>query len=193
MERNGGESRASPARQHPSSCFWCERLHPSEHPLSICPSCLEALSAVRFPMGSLGMSGFYPLRDEVIDEVVRRRSSGNFALGYMLEDTFTVFLVGRSDVDVRARLHDWVGVPSRYARHAPACKAAWGATPRQDAAQCTPRLGRVGLGIESGYTHFAYSYARSAEEAFEQECRNYSDFGGRSALDNEAPPAPPPS
>jgi hypothetical protein len=21
------------------SCFWCERLHPGEHPLSVCPAC----------------------------------------------------------------------------------------------------------------------------------------------------------
>ncbi len=176
-----------------SSCFWCDRPHPSKHPLSLCPACIEEHREVRFPMGSLGMSGFFPLCDAAIDEMVRRLSPGNFALGYLLDSTFTVFLVGRSDSDVRSSLHEWVGVPSRYTRHAPASKAAWGATPRQDAAQNTPRLVRVGLGIESGYTHFAYSYARSPEEAFEQECRNYSDFGGRGGLDNDAPPAPPPS
>jgi hypothetical protein len=21
------------------SCFWCERLHPGEHPLAVCPAC----------------------------------------------------------------------------------------------------------------------------------------------------------
>jgi hypothetical protein len=41
---------------------------------------------------------------------------------------------------------------------------------------------------ESSYTRFAYSYAPSAETAFEQECRNYDDFGGSARLDNEAPP-----
>ena len=143
-------------------------------------------------MGSLGMSGCFPLTDAAIDESVRRFSAGNFALGFLLDDTFTVFLVGRSDSDVRGRLHEWVGAPSRYTRHAAACKAAWGAFQPQDGAQSNPRLLRVGLGIESSYTHFAYSYARSADEAFLQECRNYSDFGGRDALDNDAPPAPPP-
>jgi len=23
------------------SCFWCERLHPGEHPLAVCPACAE--------------------------------------------------------------------------------------------------------------------------------------------------------
>jgi hypothetical protein len=142
-------------------------------------------------MGSLEMSGYFPLRDDAIDEIVSRASPGNFALGYLLDDTFTVFLVGRSDSDVGRCLHEWVNVPSRYARHAPATRAAWGATPRVGSAQITPRLVRVGLGIEGSYTHFAYSYARSAEEAFAKECRNYQEFGGRGALDNESAPAPP--
>jgi hypothetical protein len=21
------------------SCFWCERIHPGDHPLSVCPAC----------------------------------------------------------------------------------------------------------------------------------------------------------
>ena len=41
---------------------------------------------------------------------------------------------------------------------------------------------------ESGYTHFAYSYARSAEEAYAREWRNYDAFGGRCGLDNEFEP-----
>jgi len=52
-----------------------------------------------------------------------------------------------------------------------------------------PALGRVGVDADSGYTHFAYSYAPSAEAAFEKECRNYDDFGGSRELDNEAPPS----
>jgi hypothetical protein len=50
-----------------------------------------------------------------------------------------------------------------------------------------PVLGRVGVGVDSSYTRFAYSYAPSAEAAFEKECRNYDDFGG-GGLDNEVPP-----
>jgi hypothetical protein len=44
------------------------------------------------------------------------------------------------------------------------------------------------MNVDSSYTRFAFSYARSAEAAFEEECRNYRDFGGRDGLDNEHPP-----
>jgi hypothetical protein len=104
-------------------------------------------------------------------------------------DAFRVFYVGRSDSDLRRRLHEWVGMPSRYDRYAPAAKAAWamrpgGLMPRGLGA---PGLGRVG-NAESSYTRFAYSYAPSAEAAFDKECRNYDDFGGSCELDNEVPP-----
>jgi len=113
---------------------------------------------------------------------------GNYALGYMEDGTFVVFYVGRSDSDVRHRLHDWVGAPSRYDRYAPASKAAW--TSRYSALMPlgAPALGRVGVDVDSSYTRFAYSYAPSAEAAFEKECRNYDDFGGCDELDNEAHP-----
>ena len=41
---------------------------------------------------------------------------------------------------------------------------------------------------ESSYTHFAYSYARSADEAYAKEWRNYDAFGGSHGLDNETQP-----
>jgi hypothetical protein len=55
-----------------------------------------------------------------------------------------------------------------------------------------PALDRVGIGVDSSYTSFAYSYAPSAEAAFEKECRNYHDFGGSDGLDNEAHPVSAP-
>jgi hypothetical protein len=148
--------------------------------------------AARYPMGSLEMNGSYPLNDEAIDEMMSRTSPGNYALGYMDGTTFMVFYVGRSDSDVRCRLHEWVGAPSRYERYAPCAKAAWGSGPRGYLPRGAPALDRVGIGVESGYTRFAYSYAPSAEAAFEKECRNYHDFGGSDGLDNEAPPGPTP-
>jgi hypothetical protein len=51
-----------------------------------------------------------------------------------------------------------------------------------------PAPGRLGVDVDSSYTHFAYSYAPSAKAAFEKECRNYDDFGGSGGLDNEAHP-----
>jgi hypothetical protein len=53
-------------------------------------------------------------------------------------------------------------------------------------------LGRVGIGVDSSYTRFAYSYARSAEAAFEKECRNYHEFGANGGRDNEAHPVSTP-
>jgi hypothetical protein len=139
-------------------------------------------------MGPLEMSGSFRLDDEVIDEVVRQTSPGNYALGYLDGDTFLVFYVGRSDSDVRRRLHEWVGAPSRYARYESSAKAAWGTRRRGCFPLDAPSQGRVGARGGSSYTRFAYSYASSKEAAFEKECRNYSDFGGSVALDNTARP-----
>jgi hypothetical protein len=136
---------------------------------------------------SLEMSGSYPLSDEAIDEALTRTSPGNYALGYMDCDTFRVFYVGRSDSDVRERLHEWVGMPSRYENYASPAKASWGVHRRGQLPVDAPALGRVG-NAETSYTHFAYSYAHSAEAAFEKERRNFEDFGGTNALDNETEP-----
>lgn len=169
-------------------CFWCERPHPAEHPLSVCPLCVGESRARRFPMGSLQMNGSYPLTDAAIDDVLTRSSPGNYALGYMDGSTFMVFYVGRSDSDVRHRLHDWVGAPSHYDQYAPAARAAWSVARGAVLPLDVPTQGRVGNGVDSSYTHFAYSYASSAEAAFEKECRNYDEFGGSDGLDNTAPP-----
>lgn len=139
-------------------------------------------------MGWLQMNGSYPLDHQAIDEMVIRRSPGNYALGYMDGTHFTVFYVGRSDTDLRCRLHEWVGRPSCYERFAPSARAAWGSRPRGYLPQGAPALARVGIGVDSSYTRFAYSYAPSAMAAFEKECRNYHDFGGSDGLDNELPP-----
>jgi hypothetical protein len=137
------------------------------------------------------MHGSYPLSDDGIDEVLTQTSPGNYALGYMEDGTFVVFYVGRADSDVRQRLHEWVGMPSRYDRYVPAGKAAWTSRQRGLMPLGAPALGHVGV-ADTSYTRFAYSYAPSAEAAFEKQCRNYWDFGGRHALDNEGPPAQTP-
>ena len=173
-----------------ASCFWCGCVHAAQHPLSVCPACVGTYRARRFPLGPLEMSGSFPLDDAIIDEVVSRTSPGNYALGYMDAGTFVVFYVGRSDSDVRHRLHEWVGASSRYERFAPATRAPWGAQRRGAFPLDAPAQGRVGAGVDSSYTRFAYSYAASAAAAFEKECRNYDDFGGSSGLDNTARPIP---
>jgi len=169
------------------SCIWCEKLHRAEKPLEfnpVCSTCEARYSIMR----SLEMKGSYPLSNQAIDEVLTRTSPGNYALGYMDDTTFAVFYVGRSDFDVRQRLHDWVGATSRYDRYAPASKAAWASRRSGLMPVGAPAPGSVGVDADSSYTHFAYSYAPSAEAAFEKECRNYDDFGGSGELDNEARP-----
>ena len=182
----GGQSEIVHEASLQVSCIWCGRLHQVERPLEfhpVCPSCTG-----RFPMGSLEMSGSYPLSDKAIDDAVTRVSAGNYALGYMDGTTFMVFYVGRSDSDVKQRLHDWVDAPSRSRKYAPSAKAAYGYRHRGPLPLGVPALDCVGIGVDSSYTRFAFSYARSAEAAFEKECRNYYDFGGSDGLDNEAHP-----
>jgi hypothetical protein len=169
------------------SCIWCEKLHRAEHPLEFNPVC-SACAARSSIMRLLEMNGSYPLSNEAIDEVLTRTAPGNYALGYMEGDTFNVFYVGRSDSDVRQRLHEWVGMPSRYENYASPAKAPWGAHRQGKLPVDAPVLGRVG-NAESSYTRFAYSYARSAEEAYAKQWRNYDAFGGSHGLDNEAPPS----
>lgn len=175
-----------------ASCFWCETLHRAALPLSVCPRCIERYRLRGFPMGLLGMDGPFPLTDEAIDDALLRTSPGNYALGYMEDGVFVVFYVGRSDVDVRRRLHDWVGTPSRYERYAPSTRAACGTRLRGFPPLDTPALDRVGMGVDSGYTRFAYSYTPTAHAAFAEECRNYHDFGASRGLDNETHPVPMP-
>jgi hypothetical protein len=133
------------------------------------------------------MCGSYPLSNEAIDAALTRKSPGNYALGYMDGDTFNVFYVGRSDSDVRERLHEWVGMPSRYEAYACGAKAPWLLHREARLPVGTPVFGRVGS-VESSYTRFAYSYAPSAADAYAQEWRNYDTFGGSHGLDNDTHP-----
>ena len=165
------------------SCFWCERLHPGELSLSVCPECATRYSTLQ----SLQMSGSYPLDDEAIDDVIKLTSPGNYALGYMDGDRFNVFYVGRSDSNVKQRLHQWVGMPSRSDKYASPAKASWGMQHRTRFPVDAPALARVG-NAASAYTRFAYSYAGSATDAYAKEWRNYDAFGGSHGLDNHREP-----
>ena len=170
-----------------SSCTWCERLHPAPRPLSVCPGCAARYTSLRM----LGMSGSFPLTDSAIDAQLTRTAPGNYALGYLEGHSFVVFYVGRSDADVRGRLHEWVDAPSPCERGAPAAQAPWATRRRGPMPLPAPARARVGVRVDSRYTRFAFSYAASAEAAFAKQCRNYADLGGRSELDNAAGPAPP--
>jgi hypothetical protein len=138
-------------------------------------------------MRSLEMSGSFPLSDLAIQQTLMRTSPGNYALGYMERGAFVVFYVGRSDRDLRQRLHDWVGKPSQYESFGSPAKAPWGKHGRGPLPVGTPASARV-QSAESSYTHFAYSYAPSADAAYAQEWRNFDAFGGARGLDNEVEP-----
>lgn len=170
------------------SCRVCGKLHKPESPLDlhpICPACAD-----RYQVTSLYMGECFPLNEGEIDERVTRVSPGNYALGYLDDGTFVVFYVGRSDSDVNDCLHAWIGVDSKFTRYGPSAKAAYGSRPRRSRPLGTPTLFPVGVVVESGYTHFRFSYAVSAKAAFEKECCNYHDFGGSQGLDNERHPTP---
>jgi hypothetical protein len=138
-------------------------------------------------MRSLDMQGPLPLSHATIDEKLMRTSPGNYALGYMDGDFFTVFYVGRSDRDLRGRLHEWVGMPHRYESYASVAKASWGLSHRGALPVGTPESARV-ESCDGSYTHFAYSYAGSANDAYAKEWRNYDAFGGGAGLDNRKEP-----
>ena len=166
-----------------SSCFHCERKHLGQHPLSVCPVCSANYATLR----SLDMRGPYPLSDRAIDEVLMRTSPGNFALRFMDGDSFSVFFVGRSDYDVEECLHERVGMPSHSESFSSNAKASWAVHHRGPVPLDVPRNGCVG-NADSPYTHFAYSYSGSSIAAFAKECRNFEDFGGCWALDNQTEP-----
>ena len=64
-------------------------------------------------MSSLEMSGPYVFTRAKIDQVVTKKSAGNYALGYVDQSkTFIVQYVGRSDSDVNAELKNRIS--SRY-------------------------------------------------------------------------------
>jgi hypothetical protein len=78
-------------------------------------------------------------------------------------------------------------MPSSAERYASSAKAPWAMQRRGRLPLERPALGRV-ESSESSYTRFAYSYAVTADAAFDKECRNYDDFGGRDQLDNAGRP-----
>ncbi len=169
------------------SCIRCHLLHEACSPLEfnpICPACTQRRNTLTL----LGMTGTFPLDHDAIERRVAAVSPGNYALGYVIDEAFSVFYIGRSDSDVRSRLHAWVGMPARFDRYASAGKAPWELQPGRALPVGKPAFGRVGTGEDTGYTRFAYSYASSPAAAFARQCRNFVDFGGSRDLDNERAP-----
>jgi hypothetical protein len=78
-------------------------------------------------------------------------------------------------------------MPTEHEAYASSAKAPWAVHRRGDFPVDVPMPGRVG-NADTSYTHFAYSYANSAAEAFGRERSNFEDFGGIGVLDNRAEP-----
>ncbi|WNJ81933.1 hypothetical protein RJE46_12135 [Cedecea neteri] len=58
---------------------------------------------------TLNMEGPFSFTPEEIDKQITRTSAGNYALGYLENNTFIVLYVGRSDSNVCTRLQSHVG------------------------------------------------------------------------------------
>jgi hypothetical protein len=66
-------------------------------------------------MATTGLSGPWPLTDDKIDALLKHASPGAYALGRADKDnTLYVEYVGRSDNDLKKRLHDHVGKYSAF-------------------------------------------------------------------------------
>jgi hypothetical protein len=128
---------------------------------------------------------------KTITGAITETSPGNYVLGYLDGSAFTVFRVGRSDSDVGASLRGWVDAPSRPRRERTSSLEPWRRRSAPLPAFGMRASGRAALGADTAYTHFAFCYAPSALAAFEQECRDFHEFGGREGLDNDRHPRPP--
>ena len=159
-------------------CPSCAQLQIFEHQLTTCPDCTATTAIMRL----LDMQGPRSLSDATIETTVTRVSPGNYALGYLVDGVFNVFYVGRSDADVRRRLHQWVDAPSCHPKDGRSEDASWGLS------RWGHGLGNPCPGVDTPYSHFAYSYARTAEDAYAKEWRNYDAFGGGDGLDNDRQP-----
>ena len=60
-------------------------------------------------MASTGLNGPHPLTETTVDSIVTRTSPGAYALGRSANGSYYVSYVGRSDVDINARLKQHVG------------------------------------------------------------------------------------
>jgi hypothetical protein len=68
-------------------------------------------------MPSPTLSSLFSLTDDEINSQVTKTSAGVYALDATSSGGFTVSYVGRSDTDLKKRLHDWIG-KYRYFKYA---------------------------------------------------------------------------
>lgn len=65
-------------------------------------------------MAKLDMTGPFPLTNEEINKQITKTSPGNYAYGYVKDDSFYVEYVGRADSDLNDRIKHGVGQYKRF-------------------------------------------------------------------------------
>lgn len=104
-------------------------------------------------MLNIGLSKPYPFDPLTVDQIIKLKAAGNFALGELNDSgEFAAEYVGWSDSDIKTEIKAMLG-------------------------------GR--------YSAFEYSYALTAKDAFEKNCRIFHDLGGQILLDNKEHPTRP--
>ena len=66
-------------------------------------------------MAMLDMKGPYSFTSESINKHVTQTSPGNYALGSAADKGFFIpKYIGRADVDIKKRLHNWIGMKNHF-------------------------------------------------------------------------------
>ena len=121
-------------------------------------------------MANLDMDGPFDLDKRVVQASVTQPLPGTFAIGHKDKaGRFQVQYVGRDDQNLAQALltavNRGVGKPGLFGRM---------------------------LGGKPVANAFKFSYASTAQAAYEKQCRNYHAFGEARSLENREHPAPPP-
>ena len=101
--------------------YGCGRSRPRECSSPSCrspwswPNLIRSFTCSRRDKRQAGRRrGPHPLTKEDIGENVTRQLPGAYALGYSANGKFYIAYVGRSDSDVKKRLHDHIGENSEF-------------------------------------------------------------------------------
>lgn len=63
---------------------------------------------------SLEMGKSYDLTNEKINEIITKKSAGNYAYGNIKDNTFMVSYIGRSDIDLNGRIKHGIGQYNKF-------------------------------------------------------------------------------
>jgi hypothetical protein len=120
-------------------------------------------------LANLDMDGPYQLSTQAVQQAVTQPLPGTFAIGHRDKTgRFSVQYIGRDDSNLAQALLQavgrGVGQPGLFGRM---------------------------LGGKQQANAFKFSYANSAQAAYEKQCRNFHAFGETRSLENSKHPAAP--